>query len=318
MKLTVIVGFILMTIKFFAWYITKSNAVLTDALESIINVVAGSFALYSLYYAAKPSDEDHPYGHGKIEFFSAGIEGTLIFIAGIGMVAKAIYGFYFPTNIEKINVGLALSCFTAIINYLLGKKLLQIGKESNNTILIADGKHLISDTISTIGLIAGLIVILVTGKFWLDNIITILLGSWIVYTGFKLVRESVGNLLDEADMKIVKDITKILHQNRKENWIDIHNLRVLKYGSRLHIDAHATFPYYLSLEDTHEEVIAIENLIKLNTGNEVELFIHADPCIANSCSVCELKNCAVRKNSFINKPEWNLSNMLPNKKHGTY
>ena len=197
-------------------------------LLTYVHVVGGGFALYSLYYAAKPSDEDHPYGHGKIEFFSAGIEGTLIFIAGIGMVAKAIYGFYFPTNIEKINVGLALSCFTAIINYLLGKKLLQIGKESNNTILIADGKHLISDTISTIGLIAGLIVILVTGKFWLDNIITILLGSWIVYTGFKLVRESVGNLLDEADMKIVKDITKILHQNRKENWIDIHNLRVLK------------------------------------------------------------------------------------------
>ncbi|MBC7863258.1 MAG: cation transporter [Bacteroidia bacterium] len=315
MKFTVIVGFVLMGIKFCSWYFTKSNAILTDALESIINVVAGAFALYSLYYAAKPRDEDHPYGHGKIEFFSAGIEGSLIFIAGLSMVAKAVYGFFHPAQLDKIDLGVALSAFTALVNFFLGRHLLKTGRQSNNAVLIADGKHLVSDTISTIGLIAGLLIIFFTGKFWLDNLVTILLGCWIIFTGFKLVRESVGNLLDEADMEVVNSLIEILNVNRKQNWIDIHNLRVLKYGSHLHIDMHATFPYYMSLEESHEEVHAIENLIKEKTGNEVELFIHADPCIESSCAVCLVNNCPVRKFPFREKLEWKLENVLPDAKH---
>jgi cation diffusion facilitator family transporter len=145
MKMAVAIGVILMAAKFVAWQLTQSNAILTDALESIINVVAGSFALYSLYYASKPKDEDHPYGHGKIEFFSAGIEGALIFIAGLGMVIKAAYSFFHPAILEKIDLGIYLSIATAAVNFFLGRHLISLGKKSRSTTLVADGKHLISD-----------------------------------------------------------------------------------------------------------------------------------------------------------------------------
>ena len=315
MGVVVATGVLLMLIKFYAWYITKSNAILTDALESIINVVAGFFALFSVHYASKPKDLDHPYGHGKIEFFSAGIEGGLIFIAGISMVVKAGYGFFHKTELEKIDWGLWLSVITAAVNFVMGRVLINHGRKSNSPTLIADGKHLISDTISTAGLIVGLLVIFLTGKFWIDNLLTVFLGSWIIFTGFKLVRESVGNLLDETDMEVVDNIIRVVSENRSEKWIDMHNLRVLKHGAHLHIDCHITLPFYYSLEEAHEEVTKIENLIKKETENEVELFIHADPCVPNSCAICSIKDCTVRKHPFVSKKEWKSDNVLPDKKH---
>ncbi|MFN6040089.1 MAG: cation diffusion facilitator family transporter [Bacteroidota bacterium] len=315
MVIVVIVGIALMMVKFIAWYFTKSNAILTDALESIINVVAGLFALFSVHYASKPRDVDHPYGHGKIEFFSAGIEGSLIFIAGLSMIIKAVYGFFHEVKLEKMDFGLWLSVFTALVNFLMGKVLVNQGSKHNSPTLMADGKHLISDTISTVGLVVGLLIIIFTGMFWIDNLLTILLGAWIIYTGFKLVRESVGNLLDETDMEVVENIIKVVNSNRSDKWIDMHNLRALKYGAHLHIDCHITLPFYYSLEEAHDEITKIENLIKTTTENEVELFIHADPCIPSSCAICSLKECPVRKHDFVKLKEWNADNVLPDSKH---
>jgi cation diffusion facilitator family transporter len=315
MLMALLIGILLMVIKFIAWYLTGSNAILTDALESIINVVAGGFALYSLYYSAKPRDEDHPYGHGKIEFFSAGLEGSLIFLAGTAMVVKAVYGFFQVRQLLHVDIGLYLSAFTAAVNFFVGRYLVTLGRKTSSATLIADGKHLLSDTISTVGLVAGLLVIYFTKLYWLDNIITLALGGWIIFMGFKLVRESVSNLLDETDTAVVESIIKILGENRRDNWIDIHNLRVLKYGARLHIDCHLTLPYYLTLLEAHDEVHAVENLVKEKTENEVELFIHADPCLPPSCTVCSRTDCKVRKQEFIRRTEWNLRNVLPDKKH---
>lgn len=315
MQLALGIGIFLMSVKFVAWYLTRSNAILTDALESIINVVAAGFALYSLNYASKPRDEDHPYGHGKIEYFSAGLEGSLIFGAGIAMVIKASYAFFSESEITNLDLGLYLSALTAVVNLLVGRFLISYGRKTNSTILIADGKHLLSDTVSTAGLIAGLLIIYFTGQKWLDNVLTIILGSWIIYTGFKLVRENVGNLLDETDAEVVESIIKILGENRRDNWIDIHNLRVLKYGNNLHIDCHLTLPYYLSLVEAHEEVHAVENLVKEKAGGEVELFIHADPCLPPSCTVCSKTDCNVRKQDFVRRTEWNLKNILPDRRH---
>jgi cation diffusion facilitator family transporter len=309
MLMALLIGILLMVIKFIAWYLTGSNAILTDALESIINVVAGGFALYSLYYSAKPRDEDHPYGHGKIEFFSAGLEGSLIFLAGTAMVVKAVYGFFQVRQLLHVDIGLYLSAFTAAVNFFVGRYLVTLGRKTSSATLIADGKHLLSDTISTVGLVAGLLVIYFTKLYWLDNIITLALGGWIIFMGFKLVRESVSNLLDETDTAVVESIIKILGENRRDNWIDIHNLRVLKYGARLHIDCHLTLPYYLTLLEAHDEVHAVENLVKEKTENEVELFIHADPCLPPSCTVCSRTDCKVRKQEFIRRTEWNLRNV---------
>jgi divalent metal cation (Fe/Co/Zn/Cd) transporter len=142
-----------------------------------------------------------------------------------------------------------------------------------------------------------------------------LLGGYITYNGLKLTRESVFNLLDKADYHKLKHIVSLLQEHRREKWIDMHNLRVLKYGSHLHVDCHITLPWYETLEQTHEEVDMVEKLVKANVQSDIEFFIHADPCLPQSCSICVIKDCLYRKHEFVKKLDWNLDNLLPDKKH---
>ncbi len=315
MRMTLLFSVVLMAIKFAAYFITNSVAVLSDALESIINVTAGAFALYSIYYASQPQDTDHPYGHGKIENLSAGFEGALIFIAGISIIAEAVYASFFPPELKKLDTGLFFSGFAGLCNFIMGTYLVKKGKSFNSITMIADGKHLISDTISSIGLIVGLGIMFFTKIFWIDNVLAVIFGSVILFTGFKLVRESVTNLLDKADMEKLNHLITILNKNRREKWIDMHNLRILKYGSRLHIDAHLTLPWYDSLEDSHQEMNAVEKIVKEDLGDEIELFIHADPCPPASCPICTIVNCPQRKSAFVKKLEWTIENLQPDSKH---
>ncbi len=315
--ITLSFGIVIFAIKLFAYIITGSNAILSDALESIVNITAGAFALYSMYYSLKPKDEDHPYGHGKIEFISAGFEGALVLIAGILMIAKATYAFFVPNEITKLDIGLTLTALTGLANYIMGKYLVNLGKKENSVLMIADGKHLISDTVSSIGLIIGLALIHFTKIMWIDNFVAFGFGLFIIYTGFKLLKISINNLLDEADHEKTNQVIKLLNENRKEDWIDIHNMRILKYGAHIHIDCHVTLPWYYSLEKAHDRVTEIENLITQNSETEVEFFIHSDPCVTPfSCKVCSMQNCIERKEKFSRKVEWNLATVLPDKKHG--
>lgn len=304
-----------MLIKFAAWIITQSNAILTDALESIVNVFAGAFALYSVSYAAKPKDEDHPYGHGKIEFLSIGLEGTLIAIAGISIVVKSIYNLFYPHEIDSIDIGLFLTLFTGFVNLIMGLYLQKKGKELHSVTLIADGKHILSDAYSSGGLIIGIILIWISGISWMDSVVAIIFGLLILYTGYKLMRKSLAGVLDEVDYALVEEIVEVLNKNRKDEWIDIHNFRVIKYGSNLHIDCHITLPWYYSLEQSHCLVSEVENILAKESENHVEVFIHADPCLPDSCSICALKNCAERKHPFIKQIDWSIEVILKNQKH---
>ncbi len=310
-----IFSIVLMAVKFAAFVITHSNAILTDALESIINVVAGGFALFSIYYAAQPKDENHPYGHGKIEYLAVGFEGGLVIIAGVVIVIKSVMGFFHQKVVESVDIGVYISLFAGTCNFFMGKYLVKKGKVHNSSLMIADGKHLLTDTVSSVGLIIGLTVIFFTKLYWLDNLIAILFGAYIFITGYRLIRESVNNLLDEADYVQLEKVVAILNANRVDKWIDMHNLRVLKYGSHLHIDAHITLPWYDALEQSHAEVTAVENLIKDKLEGEVEFFIHADPCLPISCPICSLNECPVRKAAFVKRLDWTLQNMLPDHKH---
>ncbi|TND03679.1 MAG: cation diffusion facilitator family transporter [Bacteroidetes bacterium] len=305
----------LTVIKFAAWLFTNSNAILTDALESIINVVAGAFALFSTWYAAQPPDKEHPYGHGKIEYLSAGFEGALIFLAGITISGKAIYGFIHPTDIDKIDLGVLLTAIAALGNFFMGRVLVSRGKKMHSAIMIADGKHLLSDTLSSAGLVVGLAVMYFTNWFWLDNVLALLLGAVIIRMGWKLFRESLGSLLDEADQEKLEKLVGLLNSKRRPQWIDMHNLRVQKFGSHLHIDAHITLPWYYSLENAHAEVDAVSKAVSQEMGQELEFFIHADPCIPSSCSVCSLHECAERKHAQVSTITWTIENMIPDKKH---
>lgn len=306
---------VLLVIKMIAWYLTGSVAILTDAFESIVNVVAGFIGVYSLYISAKPMDRDHPYGHGKAEFISAAIEGTMISIAGIIIIYEALDNLLHPHEVKKLDYGIVLTAGTALINYIAGYYCVKTGKKNNSLALISSGKHLQSDTWTTLGIVCGLVLMLVTKLTWVDSAVAILFSLFIIYTGYKILRSSVAGIMDEADTALLDKLVHMLNANRKENWVDLHNLRIIKYGSRLHLDCHLTVPWYLNVHQAHEEIDALSGLVKKEFGESVELFVHSDGCLDFSCRICTKTDCAVRKHAFEKKVEWTMENILSNNKH---
>ncbi|MBS1641091.1 MAG: cation transporter [Bacteroidetes bacterium] len=310
-----ILSVVLFIAKIIAYYLTNSLAILSDALESIVNVVAGFIGLYALYIAAKPKDIEHPYGHGKAEFISAAVEGTLIIASGILILYQTIQSIFNNKTIEALDIGLILVAITAIINFIAGSICLNIGRKNNSLALISSGKHLRIDTYSTLGIIAGLLLMYFSKLFWLDKIFAALISLLILFNGYKILRASLAGIMDEADMELLNKLVLILNKNRRENWIDLHNLRVIKYGSTLHVDCHLTVPWYLNVHEAHKEIDALSDLIKQEFGNAIELFVHTDGCLDFSCPICIKTNCTKRLHPFNKKIEWTLKNIVSNQKH---
>jgi cation diffusion facilitator family transporter len=298
-----------------AYYITHSVAILTDALESTVNVISGFIGLYSLYVAAKPRDLDHPYGHGKAEFISAAVEGTLILVAGLYIIYECILQFLQPQPLHSLDKGMILVAIAGAVNYIMGYIAIRKGTQNNSLALIASGKHLQSDTFSTIGILVGILLIRITGWQMLDTIVALLFSFFIIYTGYKILRASLAGIMDEADKALLKQMITHLNLHRQPNWIDLHNLRVIKYGSILHVDCHLTVPWYLNVHEAHQEVDALSEKIRMELGESIELFVHSDGCLDFSCPICTKTDCPVRKHAFERKVEWTLDNILSNQKH---
>ena len=310
-----VLSVVLFLTKIIAYQFTHSLAILTDALESIVNVMAGFIGLYSLHIAAKPRDLDHPYGHGKAEFVSAAIEGGLIIAAGIIIIYETVINFVEESPLQKLDTGLVLIGITAVINFIAGTVCLKIGKKNSSLALQASGKHLQVDTYSTLGIIAGLVIILITKQFWLDKLIALGMSVLVIYNGYKIIRTSLAGIMDEADMKLLKQLVIILNENKRANWIDLHNLRVIKYGPLLHIDCHLTVPWYLNIHEAHLEIDALSALIKKQFGDSLELFVHTDGCLPFSCTICTKSDCTVRQEPLKGRLEWTLQNIISNQKH---
>lgn len=310
-----IMSVLLMLAKFTAYFITSSNFILTDAAESVVNVIASAFAFYSIALASQPKDINHPYGHGKVEFFSVFIEGTLISIAGVSIVFKGTYGLFYPNEVHEILTGAIIIGVTGGINGAIGYYMIHKGKTLRSITLEADGRHLITDMVTSSGLVLGLVLIYFLKYPWLDSGLSVLVGLYICFAGYKLVRRSVGGLMDEADFNIVQDIIRILNEQRKVEWIDVHNLRAQKYGNELHVDCHMTLPNYFDLNRVHEEVALVDKLINENAHVDTELFIHTDPCLPYCCHYCSMPNCPIRSEPKSKEISWTMDNITRNKKH---
>ena len=180
---------------------------------------------------------------------------------------------------------------------------------------MASGKHLQTDTWSTVGIVIGLVLLYYTGYKWIDSTVAILFAFFIMYTGYKILRHSIAGIMDEADTKLLTRMVTLLNANRKENWVDLHNLRVIKYGNVLHVDCHLTVPWYLNIHEGHREVDALAALIRKEFGESLELFVHSDGCLPFSCRICDKSNCTERKNNFEHRINWTLENVSQNKKH---
>ncbi|MCX7743323.1 MAG: cation diffusion facilitator family transporter [Flavobacteriales bacterium] len=306
---------LLTSAKFAAFIITHSDAILTDAAESIVNVLAASLGLYSLMLAAKPKDIDHPYGHGKVEFISASVEGGMIIMAGLVIVIKSIYSLFVPHEIHSLDLGIYLIVSSGILNFLVGFIVERKGIKNNSLVLISGGKHLQSDAYSTAGLVVGLMLLYVTSWRWLDSAVAMLFGGIIIVTGYKILRKSISGIMDETDTELIDTIIQTIGKNRSPNLIDVHNMRAIKYGEMLHIDCHITVPYYFTVEQAHKEIEAIDQWINQHFENRVEFFIHTDPCEVNSCAICTIQHCPVRKQPFQKNIPWTLETILKNQKH---
>ncbi|MCB2406949.1 cation diffusion facilitator family transporter [Hymenobacter lucidus] len=313
--LSLVVSIGLVAIKFYAYFLTRSQAVLTDALESIINVVTSGFALYSLYLSDLPKDENHPYGHGKIEYLSVGFEGALILFAGVYIFYSAVMAIMHPHTVARPDMGMLLLAVTALVNLGVGFLLVSSGKKLNSVALVGDGQHLYIDALSTLVSCVALVLVIFTGNALFDAGAALLLGVFIVVNGYRMVRRSVSALMDESDVTTVEQVIAELQRHRLPAWIDVHNLRVLRYGANLHIDCHMQMPYYFSLEETHNELNRIEALIKQRFDVEVEMFVHADPCTFAACSLCQMAECPVRQHAFAHEVTWTLANAVKNERH---
>jgi cation diffusion facilitator family transporter len=314
-RLVLFFAILLFSVKIYAWYITGSVAILTDALESTVNIISALVGFYSLYISARPKDENHPYGHGKAEFLSAAFEGLLIIVAGLIIIYDALSGLRNPRELQQLNTGIYLIAATALMNFIIGYWAVRTGKKNNTLALIATGKHLQTDTWSTLGIIGGLVLIAATGFIWLDSVVALIFAFLIIYTGMKILRASLSGIMDEADEKLLKDLVEYLNSNKRNNWIDLHNLRIIKYGSVLHLDCHLTVPWYLNVNEAHAEVDALSSMIREKYGDSVELFVHTDGCMPFSCRICIKPDCHVRLHPFVKRIHWDVENISENKKH---
>ena len=309
------IAILLFILKVFAWYLTRSVAILTDALESTVNVVAGLIGVYSLFVSAKPKDWDHPYGHGKAEFLSAAIEGTLITLAGLIIIYEAIDNFIHPHTLQKLDYGIMLVALTGLINFIAGYFCIKTGKKNNSLALVASGKHLQTDTYSTIGIIIGLILLYYSKLWWIDSAVAILFAFFIMFTGYKIIRSSISGIMDETDTTLIRQLVLMLNENRRVNWIDLHNLRIIKYGGTLHIDCHLTLPWYLNIKEANIEIDALFEIVKKEFGESMEIFVHSDGCNDFGCRICSKQNCNVRQHPLEKKIEWTVENISKDNKH---
>lgn len=316
-KAAIALAILLLLLKFAAFFLTHSNAILTDALESIANVAAGIMGMYSLLLAAKPRDAMHPYGHGKIEFVSASVEGGMVLLAGLFIIGKSVYNLFYENKVEHLDPGILLIAVAGVLNFIMGRILERRGTQSSSAVLLAGGKHLQSDAWSTAALLIGLFLIRSLSYAWLDSAVAICFGLLIIYQGYRIVRRSVGGMMDEADTALLQSVIATLDAHRRENWVDIHNLRIIKYGASLHFDCHLTVPYYFTVLEGHEELDKMEALIRRKHESGTEWFVHLDACVPpKMCRICIKHDCPVRAQENTGRISWSLDNVIRNRKHG--
>ncbi len=309
------VGLGLMVVKFVAFYLTDSAAILSDALESIINVVAAGFAFFSIIFAARSPDPDHPYGHGRMEYFSAGFEGAWIILAALGIFYEAWPRLFHPQPIPRLTSGILLVLAAAVINLILGLALVLVGRRTRSIVLVADGKHVLTDVYTTVGVVLGLIGVMFTGWNWLDGAVAYLVGFNILFTGARLVHQSSAALLDKSDPELLKEICEVIARHRRDMWIDVHQLRARRSGQHVFMDFHLILPRELSLDASHAEVKKLEKILSDHFQGQVDILIHADPCMTPECPICGHEPCEHRQAEQAMQRLWTRETLTCSEPH---
>lgn len=294
----------LVAIKFTAYVLTSSTAILSDALESVVNIVTSGFTVYAVWLGNKPGDEDHPYGHGRVEYFSVGLEGLFIIAAGLSIGLVATSRLFEPSPLRQLDLGLLLMTVISVSSYAAGTVLIRAGKRHCSGAVEADGHHIRADAITSFGALIGLLLVRVTDAAWIDAAVAITIGIWLVFSGVGMVRKAVAGLMDAADPELLEAIAATLEATREPGWVAPHRAKVHRLGPKIHFDLHLVFPRYWSLERTHEATLRLEDSLRHQFGDDTESMIHMEPCTPRSCSYCDIEACPVRSSPFVERYSW--------------
>ncbi len=277
MRISLVVGFLMLAGKSYAYIITGSSAILSDAAESVVHVAAVSFAAFSLWLSMRPADQSHPYGHDKVSFFSAGIEGFLIVVAALYIMYVSISKWVSGLSIQNLDTGTIIVAVAGAINAGLGWYLVWQGKRHRSIILVANGKHVLTDSWTSLGVIIGLLLVLWTGWLPFDPILAILVALNILWSGGKLVRQSVGGLMDEGDPGRDAELRSLLDAETEKRGMRYHQLRHRNSGTGLWIELHLLFPGDTPVKSAHWQATEIEAAIKKQLGVPVTITTHLEP-----------------------------------------
>lgn len=279
MLASLMISFLMLGGKLYAYFITGSSAILSDALESVIHLAATGFAAFSLWYSTQPPDEKHPYGHGKIAYFSSGFEGGLILIAALAIIYSAVASLIRGPEIHSIGAGLWITAALAVVNLFLGWALVHTGKKHNSFILIANGYHVFTDMWTSFGVIVGLFLVWLTGKVWLDPVLAIFLGLNILWTSKSLIKNAVSGLMEAANPEETAQIIALLNDAVETGVIrGYHQLRHRRISNQVYIEYHMTFPIEDSIQRAHDKSHGVEDAIhQLFIGDSVIVTAHLEP-----------------------------------------
>lgn len=277
MNLSLGVGILMFVIKFGAYILTGSAAIFADAIETIVHVAAVVFASYSLRLSQKPADKSHPYGHAKISFFSAGAEGMLIIVAALFILYDAINKWIRGLELEHIGIGTLLTVLTVVLNGALGFYLVWIGRKKQSLILEANGKHVLTDAWTSVGVIVGLILTLLTGWLPWDPIFAMIVAINILITGFGLLRQSVGGLMDKAEPEIQNQIVEILENETRRHGIGYHEVRHRNLGDGHWVDFHLLFQDDTPIRSAHAVATEIERAVREVLNEQSIVTSHLEP-----------------------------------------
>jgi cation diffusion facilitator family transporter len=292
------VGVLLLGAKYLAYRLTGSSAIFSDAMESIVNVVAALFAIGGLVFAGRPADRNHPYGHGKVEFFSAAFEGGLIAFAAVMILYQAVLSFLQGVEIRALDLGLAITGAAGLINLGLGTFLTRVGRRHKSMTLVADGQHVVSDFWTSLGVVVGLLLVRLTGVLWLDPLVAAIVGVNLAWTGLRLVRHAAGGLLDEEDTELLRSLLEAMNASVIPGIIRVHNLRAIRSGRFSHVDAHLVVPEFWPVDEAHDAADAFERQVMAAGPIEGEIVFHLDPCRRVYCAQCDVAQCPVRVRPF--------------------
>ncbi|UMM64443.1 cation diffusion facilitator family transporter [Aristophania vespae] len=275
-RLSILVSLIVLAIKYSAYYVSHSSALLADAIETILNVIAAIGTLWAVNIAAQPADENHPYGHGKAEYLWAIIEGILVVLTAIGIFLIACYDFLHPSSLKEPFIGVFLNAFAGMVNFIWARIMIIIGRKYDSQALLSAGAHVQSDVWASLALVIGVSLIPLLHWLWIDPLLSILVALNVLWTGFGMMRHSMKGLMDEAPApELIEKVFKIITE-KGEGALEAHDLRMRKVGALYFVEFHLVVDDHMSITEAHDICDHIESAIRKYLGS-ASIHIHVEP-----------------------------------------